>query len=225
MERIACHRCCLSVRNASLLQPIHCALAGIHLYRQRDEREECYHRIQANTDEEQDLSRAATYKKQSSQDNPCHPFATERHHRHQSRTQSERSICRSMLYCMSAFMRSDSRCCHIGSVIDFLREVNRFGCRVIMVGQLAFNTRDLHIIDTVIMQHFFRHFFSRHGQVMLRIAPELALQRSGYNPTCQRNTDKQYPIYRCSCHFSSSLPPVCGISYILRTPPRYSFAP
>ena len=63
-----------------------------------------------------------------------------------------------------------------------------------MVGQLAFDARDLHIVDAMVTEHFLGYLAARQRERFLAVFLELALQRCRNDPTRQGNADKYNPI-------------------------------
>ena len=194
MERIGRHFGSGVIGDACFAQPSDGALAGVNLNGQGDEGEEGDHGIEGYTDEQEHLSRTGTDEEKSAEYDPRNPIAAERDDGHECRAHLERSVSLRMLNGMSALMCCYSRRRDISAMIDFVGEVDGFVSRVIMVGQLAFDTRDLYIIDTMVMEHFLCDLASGETEGLLGIALELTLERSGDDPAGECDTDKNDPI-------------------------------
>ena len=59
-------------------------------------------------------------------------------------------------------MSGNCRSSHTVASIYPFTKVHRFVCRIIMIGQHTRSAGYTHVIDTVIMQHFFSHILSCH---------------------------------------------------------------
>ena len=202
MECVGRHFCSRVIGDTCFPEPVHRALAGVHLHGEGDDGEEGEHRVEDDTDEHEYLSGAGTQKKKSAEDEPCNPFAGERYNRYESRTKTERTVFGSMLHGVSALVCSYCSSGYVRSVIDILGEVDGLGSRVVVVGQLARDASDLDIIDAMVMQHFLRYFFSGHAQGFLRITLELTLKGRRDQPARQSDADKDDPIYSRWCHYA-----------------------
>ncbi len=75
-----------------------------------------------------------------------------------------------MLDGVATFVRSDGGSSYRTPFIHFRREVDRFVGGVVVVGQFAWNRRDAHSAQAVVVQHGARYFCAGHAAVQELLA-------------------------------------------------------
>ena len=83
MERVGRHFGGGVIGDTCFSKPVHCTLAGVHLYREGDQGEEGEHRIEDDTEQHEYLSGTGAKQEESGEDDPGDPFAGERHYRNE----------------------------------------------------------------------------------------------------------------------------------------------
>jgi hypothetical protein len=89
-----------------------------------------------------------------------HPAGSKIHHRHQFGAHGQKRIGGGVLYGVSAFVGSHRSGSNTVAVINRLAQVDGFGQRIVMVGELTLHMRHLDIVNAVFMQHLLGYFLA-----------------------------------------------------------------
>ena len=185
----------LALSDSGALEPSHSAAAGVDLNREGDEAEQGGHSEESYPHPHHNGENLDEH--DARQQHPGDPGGGKTHHWHQLRAQLEGSISAGVLQGVSTLMSSNRRRCHTVDREHHITQVHGAVGRVVMVGELAVDTGDLHIVHAIVVQHLSRHITSSERQVkrFLRILCKLVLERLLRNKTQYRNTYKKNVYY------------------------------
>ena len=145
--------------DAGALQPHGGAARGVDFHRESDDAEERGHGKQADAEKQKGWKRL--HEQDASQQNPRHHLRGHRDDRYQGGTQAQRPVGRGVLNGMATLMGRNSGGGHGSGIENAFAEVHRLVGGVVVVSELSWRGNDRHVIDAVVVQHFFRHLAAR----------------------------------------------------------------